>query len=299
MQAIRLGDAAIFERNQRILDNPQRHLVFHLLGGEARRPLLDQEAFHLIVGLIARPDDGDIGKGGVADPLLLPVEHPFVTLAARRGRQAAGRPRANFWLRQPEGADLLHPPHDRQPLLLLLLRAAEVDAAHCQAAVDAEERGNRGIYPRHLDGEQAIQHCCLPRAAVAVVGDACDIKRGHLRNQLEGEGGAYPVVIDDRRDLGLHESAHPRQDRLIVLAHRRGDAVEIAGNGWQWPLGMRVSPRRYIWFLDSGCAHPCGSFSTVDVAESEHTISIRHRGGGRPARARAPGASEIRRRRAL
>src|ERR1700761_3482984 len=38
-----------------------------------------------------------------------------------------------------EPADLFPAPHRRQPLLLLLLRSVEVDRAHSEAAVHAEE----------------------------------------------------------------------------------------------------------------------------------------------------------------
>jgi len=91
---------------------------------------------------VAGPDDGDVGEGGVADPLLGAVEDPGVAGAIPRetaggGGEAAGGAGADVGFGQAEGADLLHPGHRREPLRLLLLRAAQVDRPHGQAAVDA------------------------------------------------------------------------------------------------------------------------------------------------------------------
>lgn len=55
--------------------------------------LFHSEALRLAVFDITGPDDHVIGDGRVTDPLLLPVEHPFAAVAARRrGRSLrAGR----------------------------------------------------------------------------------------------------------------------------------------------------------------------------------------------------------------
>ena len=58
--------------------------------------------------------------------------------------------RSNERLGQAETADLFHAGHRRQPLLLLLLRPAEVDRTHRQTVVDPEEGRDRGIDTRHL-----------------------------------------------------------------------------------------------------------------------------------------------------
>ena len=114
--------------------------------------LLDDEALDLVVVVVAGPDDDQVGEGGVADPLLLAVEHPA---RRRRGGRSSRRPPAMsepvLGLGQAEGADQLHPRHRRQPALLLLVGAAEVDRAHRQAAVHAHEglrsTGRRGPAP--------------------------------------------------------------------------------------------------------------------------------------------------------
>jgi hypothetical protein len=58
LQAILLGNNAVFEGDMSVLDDPQRHLVLDLLNLETRALVLYDEALHLTVGHIPRPDDG-------------------------------------------------------------------------------------------------------------------------------------------------------------------------------------------------------------------------------------------------
>src|SRR5882672_5471298 len=140
LEAVRLGHPAVVQRDLAVLDHLERDLVLNLFDAEAgRRLVLDDEALDLVVGDVARPDDRDITPRRVADPSLLAVEDPRVAFALRRRQQAATTARAHQRLGQAEAADLLHARHRRQPLLLLLFRPAEVDRAHRQPVVDAEE----------------------------------------------------------------------------------------------------------------------------------------------------------------
>src|SRR5207245_7446123 len=85
-----------------------------------RRFVLDDEAFDLIVGDVARPDDRDIAPRRVANPALLAVEDPRVAVALGGRGQAAARARTDQRLGEAEAADLFPARHRRQPLLLLL-----------------------------------------------------------------------------------------------------------------------------------------------------------------------------------
>ena len=139
-----------------VLDDLERNLVLDLLDAEAgRRLVLDDEALDLVVGEIARPDDGNVAPRSVADPPLLAVEDPGVALALRRGQQAAGRARTHQRLGEAETADLLEARHRRQPLLLLLFRSVDVDGAHRQADVHAHERRERRVDARNLHLDKA------------------------------------------------------------------------------------------------------------------------------------------------
>src|SRR6202023_837593 len=138
-QPVRLGHPDVLQRDMAVLNDLQRDLVLDLLDAEARRRLvLDYESLDLVVGEVARPDDGKIAPRRVADPPLLAVEDPIVALALCRRCQATGGARTDQRLGEAEAADLLEARHWRQPLLLLLLRSVDVDGAHCQTVVDAD-----------------------------------------------------------------------------------------------------------------------------------------------------------------
>src|SRR5580658_5659389 len=140
LQAVRFRNANVLERDVTVLNDLERNLVLDLVDTEARRRLvLDDEALDLVVDDIARPDNRQIAPGSVADPPLLAIEDPGVAVSLGGGQQAAARTRSNQRLGQAETADLLEPRHRRQPLLLLLLRSVDINGAHRQADVHADE----------------------------------------------------------------------------------------------------------------------------------------------------------------
>ena len=120
LQPVGLGHAGAIERDAGVLDHPQRDLVAHLGGGEPGCPLLHDETLDLVVRHVPGPDDHVVGERRVADPFLLPVDDPLIAVPAGRGRQSPGSAGAHLGLGQPEGADLVHPGHRREPALLLL-----------------------------------------------------------------------------------------------------------------------------------------------------------------------------------
>src|ERR1700733_15208891 len=129
-----------------ILDHLERNLVLDLLDPEAgRRFVLDDEALDLVIAEIARPDDGEVAPRGIADPAFLAIQDPGVALALRRRQQAAAGARANQRLRQAETADLLEACHRPKPFLLLLFRSVDVDRAHRQADMHANEGRDRWV----------------------------------------------------------------------------------------------------------------------------------------------------------
>ena len=89
LQPVRLRNPDPVQGDVGVLHHPQRDLVVHLGGLEARRALLHHEPLDLAVLHVAGPDDGVVGERGVADPLLLPVQHPVVAVAPGRGGQPA------------------------------------------------------------------------------------------------------------------------------------------------------------------------------------------------------------------
>src|SRR5262249_7392615 len=199
---IRTRDPAVLYRELAVLDHLERNLVMHLLDCEPGRVLvLDDEAFDLVVGDVARPDDREVAPRRVADPAFLAVEDPGVALTLRRSQETGAGTRADQRLGQPEAADLLHASHGRQPLLRLLLRAVEVNGIHREAAVDAVKGAERRIGSRDVHGDQPDQQRAPARAAVAVHAGTGEAQLLERREELERKSVLDPVLVDDRRDL--------------------------------------------------------------------------------------------------
>src|ERR1700677_4686313 len=141
LQAVLFGHLAVLECDQPVLHNAQCHLVMDLLNLEAGGLVLYDEALHLAISHVARPDDGEVTPRRITDPLLLTVQNPGVTLPSRGGQEATGSARTYQGLRQTKRTDLLEARHWGQPLLLLLFRPTQVDRSHREAAVDAIKGG--------------------------------------------------------------------------------------------------------------------------------------------------------------
>jgi len=213
----------------------------HLDGRQAWRALLHDEAFDLAILHVTGPDDDVVGERGVADPFLLPVQDPVGAVAARGGGEATRDPGADVGLGQPERADLLHPGHLRQPPLLLLLGAEQVDRPHRQAAVHAHERGDRRVGPGQLHRDHPVQERAAARAAVAVVGRAGDAQPREPRDQVVRELLPGPVVVDDRLDLLGHELPRAPEGVPAVVVQQLLQAVEVSLRG----VGHESPPQEF------------------------------------------------------
>ncbi len=210
-----------------VLDGAQGDLVLHLGGGESGGVLLDDESLDRVVGLVARPDDGQVGEGGVSDPSLGAVEHPGIPVAARGGLKPAGHARSDVGFGESERADGVEAGHPRQPLVLLFLRAAVVDRAHREVVVHAQAGRYRAIDGRHFHRDESVDEDAAAGAAVSLDGDSPDAEFGQARPHLVGELLAGPVVVDDRRDLLAHELADIGQQPAVIGREDRLDVEEV------------------------------------------------------------------------
>src|SRR5829696_4458278 len=91
--------------------------------------LLEHEGLYLPVLHVARPDDDQVGEGGVADPTLLAIYDPGIPVAAGRCLQHH-RVGTVVGLRQAPGPDLLHPRHPGEPPSFLLLGTTNGHGPH-------------------------------------------------------------------------------------------------------------------------------------------------------------------------
>src|SRR5207253_11330507 len=101
-------------------DGSLGHLARHHPRLKAWRALLHKETAHIAI-IVTGPDNRHVGKRGIANPTLGPVNDVLVTYTVRTGLQSHCV-RAMVWLGQTEGPNLLQPGHCWQPALLLFLR---------------------------------------------------------------------------------------------------------------------------------------------------------------------------------
>jgi hypothetical protein len=163
----------------------------------------------------------------VADPPLLPVEHPVVAVAPGRGREAAGDVRAVLRLGQREGPDRGEVGHAGQPAVPLLRRSAVVDAPERQPRVDAEEGPERRVDPRQLQRCEAAEQPGERRVAEALVGAANDVEVAQRRDEVARELRLRPVLVRDRANLALEELAQPEDLLLLVVGQEGLVCVEV------------------------------------------------------------------------
>src|SRR3954451_1381440 len=175
-------------------------------------------------------------RGGGCGPPAAPGGGP-----AGRRAQPTRDVGAGVRLGQPERPDQLHPGHRRQPPLLLLLGAAEVDGAHGQAAVHAHERGHRRVAAGQLHGEHPVGKSRAARTAVAGVLGAGDAELSEPRDEFAGKLPAGPVLVDDRLDLLVHELPDAVEQRPVVVAQQRLEVVEVRGDDLRFDGHGRAS----------------------------------------------------------
>src|ERR1700757_4793968 len=83
---------------------------------------------------------------------------------------------------------------------------------------------------------------------------ADNVQRGEFRDQLERELAAFPVVVDDRQDLGLAERPDLGHDLFFLVSqlipHQEivrppgtGDVLDQRGGGWIGVLGASCLKR--------------------------------------------------------
>src|SRR6202023_656789 len=79
------GDAAVGERDVRVLHYPQRDLALDLGRGVAGVVLLHDERLDLSVLRVTGEDDDHVAPHGVAGPALTTVDHPLAAVPLGRG----------------------------------------------------------------------------------------------------------------------------------------------------------------------------------------------------------------------
>ena len=169
----------------------------------------------------------DVGAR-VGDELLGAVHHPLAVLERGAGVGVAGVG-AGLRLGQAEGGQLLPAAELRQPVVLLLVGAPEVDRHRAERGVGGHRDRHRGVDPRQLLDRQRVGERVGAAAAVLLgEGDAHQPELAHLRDELVGEGLGAVELLGDRRDLLAGEVADGVAQQPLLVGqlevHRGGES---------------------------------------------------------------------------
>src|SRR5690606_7647191 len=112
---------------------------------------------NLLIFQVSCPNDGDIGKCGIAYPFFLSVENPFIPFSFAGGGQSSGSTGSHFRFSKPKSTQNFHFLHSGKPFLLLLLGATDVNGTHGQPTLNAKKSGDGRIYPGHFHSKEPFQ----------------------------------------------------------------------------------------------------------------------------------------------
>src|SRR5690606_28552323 len=217
----------VFQRDQSILGNTQRHLALYLFWLKARSTLLHNKALHLIVVYIPCPYNGDISKRCIAYPLFLAVQHPFVAFSFGGYCQASRYRRTHFWLRQAKCANNFHLLHQRQPLLFLFFRSTQIDRPHGQPTMHPKESGDGNVYSSHFHGQKTFQQKSTVGTPIPIISQPCYVQFCHFRDQLKRKLIPKPIFIRNWLYLPLHKITDFELDLPLLWSEQRRQVIEI------------------------------------------------------------------------
>ena len=143
----------------------------------------------------------EVGEGGVADPLLLPVQHPLVAVAAGVVVSPPAIPEPVSGSVRPNAPISSIRAIAGSQRSLLLVRAAQVDRAHRQAAVHAHEGLHRRVDPGHLHRDHAVEQAPRPGQPWPSYCRPAMPERREPGHQVVRELRPGPVAVDHRLDL--------------------------------------------------------------------------------------------------
>ena len=193
------------------------HLVLEARDLEARAVGLDEDRRQPAAGLLGvrvghREHDDVVRDAAVADEPLHAVDDVLVAVAHRAGPDAR-RVRARVGLRQPEGDQPVPGREAREPAVLLLGRAGDLDRDGAQG-LDGEDEPRGGAGTADLLDRQAQGQEIRPEAAVLL----------RERDREDVLGGEEPAHV-----LGPLGGACRYRRRAARSAHRRARGRRLAG----------------------------------------------------------------------
>lgn len=163
--------------------------------------------------VVPGPDDHHVGDGAVADPPLLPVQHPLVTVALRPGFQR-NHVGAVLGFGQRKGAENFAGRHPRQIMSLLLFGAEHCDGRHSEPGMDGVQGGDAAVATGQFGGDHALGEKRHPGATVPDDRGAGNAEPPVILGQFDRKLCPLPVTGSG----GCHHRVAPLPDPVTHLA---------------------------------------------------------------------------------
>src|SRR6478752_7426325 len=223
--------------------------------------------------VVPGPDDHDIGDGAVADPPLVPVQHPLVTLAPRPGFQR-NHVGAVLGFGQGKGAENFTGRHPWQILGLLLFGAQHRDGRHREPGMYGVQGGDAAVAAGQFGGDYTLGEKRHPGATVPDDRGAGDAEPPIALGQFDRELCPLPITGSSRCHLRVAPLPDPITHLAFLVGQQFIQTVEISPPGnrkiitiWELILGApgikignvlghRKSRRVHAWVLLS-CSNRC------------------------------------------
>ena len=182
---------------------------------------------------------GDLGAG-VGDELLGAVDRPLAVGELGAGADVAGVG-AGLGLGQAEGGEALAAAQPRQPFVLLLVAAPEVDRHRPQRGVGGHRDADRGVDPRQLFHRQHVGERVGPAAAVLLrERNPHQPQPPELLDDLVGKGLGPVQLLRHRLDLLAAQSHGPCPAAVSARLKARSSCrqpMALRGGGVGGPNG--------------------------------------------------------------
>jgi hypothetical protein len=195
------------QRNRAVLQRPQRNLPLHLVDVQTGRVTLHEESLDGAILHIPGKNHDQVGKGSVADPGLLAIQHPIPPVAPGRRGDPGGSVGTNARFRhrpRPHHLEALQRP---QPAPALGFAAKLGHGGQAKTKMYAKKGGHAGVDATLFKGNEPHQEWVRMWKRRQFTAEDLRHPAAIARNSVLGKLGPFPELIGQRPDFRLHEVA--------------------------------------------------------------------------------------------
>ena len=252
-EPVGLRHTDVVESDVRVLHDAERLLVLDAGADISGSGCRHDEALHLAIFGVFRPNDGDVADRSVTDPPLGPVDDPGVAVTRRGGAEALRyiRPREGFG--EAERPQQLGGRELRQPLGALLGRAGNRDGPHDEPILHTDEGRETRVDPTELERHPSAEHRTVLELPGLLPRLPEHSELSELHDDLAREEfGVRPQAVDHRAHLGLEVDPQLGDALLLLVGEGVLESEEVGcerfeGHNQQPNLAYRADQPRWYF----------------------------------------------------